>query len=124
MNIYIITQGTYDDYQICAVTLDKEEAEKLKMIFTTDPEEPAQIETWDTRNNCIWLAGLKFFNVKIRRDGTDGQADVYQPSDYHPELLGVRDFGQWVRVGVLAPDEGTAIKMAKIELEKYLAKKE
>lgn len=123
MLIYIITQGAYEDYRICAVTLNKEEAERLKDVFTTDPEDPAQIETWGTQNNCIWLAGLKFFNVRMRRDGTDGQADVYQSSDYHPELLNVRDFGQWVRVGVLAQDEGTAIKTAQIELEKYLAGK-
>lgn len=34
MEIYVITKGTYSDYHICALTLDKEKAECLKKIYS------------------------------------------------------------------------------------------
>jgi len=43
MKVYIITSGEYSDYCIDAVTLDKEEAEKMVNVF---PEE--RIEEYDT----------------------------------------------------------------------------
>lgn len=43
MKVYIITSGEYSDYAIDAVTLNKEEAEKMVNVF---PEE--RIEEYDT----------------------------------------------------------------------------
>ena len=31
MKVYVITCGEYSDYQVCAVTLDKEQAELLQV---------------------------------------------------------------------------------------------
>ena len=43
MKIYVITSGEYSDYKIDAVTLDKEDAERMVNVF---PQE--QIEEYDT----------------------------------------------------------------------------
>ena len=43
MKVYIITSGEYSDYSIDAVTLDKEEAERMVNVF---PQE--SIEEYDT----------------------------------------------------------------------------
>lgn len=34
MKVYVITQGCYSDYHICAVTLDKDKAERLRKMYT------------------------------------------------------------------------------------------
>lgn len=40
---YVITKGTYSDYHICAVTLDKSRAEKLKNCSTkTTRKQPSK----------------------------------------------------------------------------------
>lgn len=34
MKVYVITQGCYSDYHICAVTLDKDKAERLQKLYS------------------------------------------------------------------------------------------
>ena len=43
---YIITRGCYSDYEICAVTLDKDRAERLKQLYSNRIDE-AEIEEWE-----------------------------------------------------------------------------
>lgn len=43
---YIITRGCYSDYEICAVTLDKDRAERLKQLYSNRMDE-AEIEEWE-----------------------------------------------------------------------------
>ena len=40
MKVYIITEGDYSDYHICAVTLEKKQAEQLKKYFASNYSEP------------------------------------------------------------------------------------
>jgi hypothetical protein len=47
MKIYVITQGEYSDYHICAVTDDKERAKKLQLIYS-DSYNAAEIEEYNT----------------------------------------------------------------------------
>lgn len=47
MVIYVITQGSYSDYHICDVTIDKARAEKLQKFYTNSYDE-AVIEEYDT----------------------------------------------------------------------------
>lgn len=49
MKVYVITSGEYSDYGICAVTLDKEQAELLKIRYS-DKYDTAYIEEYDTDN--------------------------------------------------------------------------
>ena len=60
MKVYVITQGCYSDYHICAVTLDKDKAEQLRKMYTakesrygyssSDVAEIEEYETDDTGN--------------------------------------------------------------------------
>lgn len=43
---YIITRGCYSDYEICAVTLNKDRAERLKRLYSNRIDE-AEIEEWE-----------------------------------------------------------------------------
>lgn len=43
---YVITRGCYSDYEICAVTLDKDRAERLKQLYSNRIVE-AEIEEWE-----------------------------------------------------------------------------
>lgn len=52
MKVYVITQGEYSDYSICAVTLDKYQAELLKAKYS-DSWDEACIEVYDTDNYKI-----------------------------------------------------------------------
>lgn len=50
MKVYVITKGEYSSYMICAVTLDEEQAELLKIEYS-DTYDEAYIEEYDT-DNC------------------------------------------------------------------------
>lgn len=52
MKVYVITCGEYSDYQICAVTLDKKQAELLKARYSDESDE-AYIEEYETDNYKI-----------------------------------------------------------------------
>ena len=43
---YVITRGCYSDYEICAVTLNKDRAERLKQLYSNRIDE-AEIEEWE-----------------------------------------------------------------------------
>ncbi len=49
MKIYVITQGEYSDYHICAVTDDPVSAENLRKLYSTHYV-PAEIEEYDTES--------------------------------------------------------------------------
>lgn len=46
MKIYAITKGKYSDYHICALTIDKDKAEKIKRKYS-DMYEDTQIEEFE-----------------------------------------------------------------------------
>lgn len=47
MKVYIITQGEYSDYHICAVAVDRKRAEHLAKLYNSRYNE-TQIEEFDT----------------------------------------------------------------------------
>ncbi len=66
MKIYAITKGEYSDYHICALTVDKDRAKKLKEMFSEggreaniEEYEDGAIETMDLR----WCVDLETFDV-------------------------------------------------------------
>lgn len=57
MIIYVITKGSYSDYHICDVTIDKARAEKLRKFYTDDCD-AAEIEEYDTDQSRVSDAKL------------------------------------------------------------------
>ncbi|MBR5273573.1 MAG: hypothetical protein IKU25_09345, partial [Clostridia bacterium] len=58
MIIYIVTKGEYSDYHIIAATLDKDKAEKIAKMHTsnigTEFEKKAMVEEFDDNiENCL-----------------------------------------------------------------------
>ena len=52
MKVYVITQGSYSAYHICAVTLDRERAEYLRKLHS-DAWGKAKIEEYDTDETTV-----------------------------------------------------------------------
>lgn len=71
MKVYVITQGAYSDYHICAVTDDLERAKKLQLIFS-DSYYEAVIEEYemdDYGDNYVKPYRLSYHVCRIQ-DGT------------------------------------------------------
>lgn len=49
MKVYVITKGSYSDYHICAVAIDKDKAEKLAKLYSEGCD-VADIEEYDTES--------------------------------------------------------------------------
>lgn len=111
MTLYAITKGEYSDYHICALTADKEKAERLKKIFT-DKWDEAEIEEYEDGENG---------EIKImwRYDVGTGNVD---PAEYEGTEMVVEDnYGCVCSVQVYAPDANKACKKAFDMLAKYRA---
>lgn len=48
MKVYIITQGVYSDYHICAVAVDREKAERIAKLYSCGRYDIAEVEEFDT----------------------------------------------------------------------------
>lgn len=87
MKVYIITSGEYSDYCIIAVTLDKDQAERMVNVFPRN-----RIEIYDTddfpkilTNDPIWICE---YDLPIRRnimgdEIIDNESiEIHQEDDY------------------------------------------
>jgi len=132
MTYYVITNGTYSDYSICAVTSDKEKAERLKVLYS-DKYDEAYIEEYEEADDSDFYS---------KKDSTDlifsvekvlgpsklsiencffGREDSYT---YSVELNDVVDYGMYTQVYVSAKNEEEAFKKAADIFAKYEAEKE
>lgn len=73
--VYIITSGKYSDYRICAVTLDKDKAEKLKKMYIAKGYDCVDIEEFeedstgnDFSSKELNTEPIKYYRVQICRD--------------------------------------------------------
>ena len=48
MKVYVITQGCYSDYHICAVAIDRKKAERIAKLYSSGQYSLAEIEEFDT----------------------------------------------------------------------------
>ena len=48
MKVYIITQGEYSDYHICAVAVDRKRAEHIAKLYGSGRNDYTEIEEFDT----------------------------------------------------------------------------
>lgn len=124
--VYVVTKGCYSDYHICAVTLDKEKAERLCKLFDGGGWDEARVEGYDTETHEGLLSGRKPYNVGFRKNG-----DL---SSVNEQKLGIEHFipriGEYpmheecLVVSLYAKNKESAIKIAAEKRAKYLAEKE
>lgn len=128
--VYVITKGDYSDYHICAVTLDREKAERLCKLFVNSCSEP-EIEEWDTERHADLLAGRKPYYVRFYKNGElfSANEDEYCIEHFSPGINENFAFEHGRKVDLLnvnlyAENKEAAIKIAAEKRAKYLAEKE
>lgn len=123
--VYIITKGIYSDYHICAVTLSKARAEKLKKQFSDewfdDDSNNARIEEFvlDEANP------ERMYGVKLSK--SDGQFLSVVLDEYEWHDSGEVDnwsSDECCKVWVKARSEDSAVKAAYDIYAQYKAKRE
>lgn len=120
MKVYVITQGGYPDYHICAVAVDKERAVLLSRYFS-DGDGLAQIEEYDTEaklpNNEVLFRLIPIYKVEIRRDGRCISGiieyhDSAEPYENHFRFGDLSGNGDTFYAFLTANDEAHARKIA------------
>lgn len=121
MKVYVITKGEYSDYMICDVTLDKEQAELLKIDYS-DRWEEAQIEEYDTDRYKIEVSDdyKPVWKVEFCRNEMRGCYAFTGENVKHGTVYNTGLFDT-TYVYVNAKDEEHAKKIAKDIYMKWLA---
>lgn len=121
MKVYVITSGDYSDYHICAVTLDKEKAEKYAEHIDTGYQD-VNVEEYDTDHIDTYMKYGKSFHVEIYMPGF--RIDyVYGNEHERAERIFPHNYTMY-GVDVNAKDKDHAVKVATDRLAKYLAEEE
>lgn len=112
MKIYAITKGTYSDYHICALTINKEKAKRLKELYT-DEWNDVSIEIFedgeDYELNLFWFCD---------ENGRNPQLYEYP----RKEQVAVNRSGKMYGVYLYAKDKEHAEKKAHDMIAEYKAK--
>lgn len=122
MKIYVITKGLYDDYEILAVTTDKDQADKYKEAADDGTDDFRVEEHEDLSQLCGW--GKLPWIVSYDTDVGDYVATISDGScesqkfDIVRMIPGYTDLN--VYVYVLAPDSYAAKCKGKELIEEYL----
>ena len=120
--VYVITKGCYSDYHICAITLDKNNAHKLKRMLD-DTMYEACIEEFivdETKENGR-VYEIMFYEDKTSKvsideyDGWGKVNEIPHIEDWHSDCE--------LKVRLRAKDEQHALKVAQDEYALWKAKK-
>lgn len=117
MKIYVITKGSYSDYHICAVTTDKEKAERL-VLFYTDRWDEAKIEEFEEDeipDDYMPIYFVQYKNGKwcVNKRGIGSPDYEYEHAFFDRDYIrGTYDFNCFY-CDVMADDEEHAIKIAR-----------
>ena len=125
--VYVVTKGCYSDYHICAVTLDKEKAERLRVLFEGNNEwDEARIEEFDTETHEDLLLGRKPYHVSFRKNGDlySANEDTWGIEYFETGIDEFPKLDDCLRVNLYAQSREAAIKIAAEKRAKYLAEKE
>lgn len=119
MTIYLVTDGTYSNYQINGVYSTREKAEAAQRVHNAD-----RIEEWEIdRDFDLVESGLRYWSVRFGGQSADSdyvsgggleRHDVPEIEET-PSHLFVRN--------VLAKDKRSAVKIANEKRAIYLANK-
>lgn len=121
MKVYVITSGEYSSYGICAVTLDKEQAELLKTRYS-DTWNEACIEKYDTDDYKIEVSDdyIPLWNVEFRNGEIVRCYKIFYERISHGTVY-ASEWSREVNVFVKAKDKEYAKKIAKDIYMKWLA---
>lgn len=122
MKVYVITQGCYSDYHICAVTLDEHEAERLLKVYS-ETYDKATVEEYDTDGPeaKMGLDGRVPYHVTFAKKYTSVSMSYEAPEDFKPNVkLG----NHYDEVHLFATDSEAAVKIAAEKRAQALAERE
>lgn len=120
--VYVITKGTYSDYHICAVTLDKDTAVKLAKKYSEESWDEAVIEEHVLED---FTEGERFmYCVSFGDYGMSCNFEEYEHKEYIACYKNKRTGKDRMIVYVKAKDEEHAKKIAQDRRAEYLANKE
>lgn len=123
MKVYVITQGDYSDYHICAVTLDEQEAKRLAKVYS-DTHDPGVVEEYDTDapETKTGLDGRVPYYVWFYKDGRTCVSMSYTaPKNFQPSIELRHDCDC---VALFATDSEAAVKIAAEKRAQARAEKE
>lgn len=143
--VYIITSGEYSDYHICAVTLDRDRAEKLKGLYAaienndyTDIEE-YELDAVDKRftESQLESGAVRYYEIHIdyniskKSTYVDQAFEIYKlkyVGDIANEKIGRNNCSFiggseiWYNVNIYADPMTTKEKAKKIALDRFYKK--
>ena len=115
MKVYVVTQGSYSDYHISGVAIDRETAELIKARCYDDPE----IEEYDT-DDFTPLKDRRPYRVGIPKAGAIS-VKLIETLPGSPGKVFEYKWGHIV--DVYAKDEDHALKIAFDKVAEYKAEK-
>lgn len=116
--VYVVTQGVYSDYHICAVAATEEIAKKLQKIYSGD----ATIEEYDLNDAKDDVR--VFYDVTFTDNKVSAHFDKYGNRESIKFYKGNKWQSDCLIVSVRARDVDHAVKIAQDRRAEYLAKKE
>lgn len=121
--VYVVTKGSYSDYRIVAVSLDKKVAKKIAQAVSGDE---ADVETFDAYEEGMSLAPVTYYCVETDDQGVEERRWQF---DRHPwDTMWVSTITWSMARNVRSrgvSDRGfdEALKAARDSLTQYQAKK-
>lgn len=120
MKVYVITKGSYSDYGICAVTTDRETAEKLQIKYS-DCWDSAGIEEYDTDHYVSGDFDKIYWNVHIY---CNGDSDAYGYISGGTPNIRFGNGGLNCHACVVAKSKEQALKIVYDKRAEYIALQE
>lgn len=119
MKIYVITDGDYSSYHICAVADNKKRAKELQNFFKAD-----NIEIYDTEElSDIFEKGYKEYSCHMYKNG---MIEINEPISNHYLDFHVRRMGsegnKFYTLDVIAKDKEHAQKIFTDKVAEYKAR--
>lgn len=118
MKVYVVTEGEYDDYRICAVTDDLISAERLRKVYSRDWSE-ARIEVYETQ-----LAADEpktYYTVELMPEGTvlSCEKRYFIPNTDTEPSTEFRLGFSYIMFNVITDDEFEAVRTAITRFAEY-----
>lgn len=125
MKVYVITKGSYSDYSIYGVAVNKEMAETLRK-HVSDRYEDANIEEYDTDEYKPLTEGKKPYAVALNENGICRALYevTYDIHDCKGKVRNNKQKGETMyTVYLWATDEEHALKIARDKIAEYKYRK-
>lgn len=124
MKVYVITKGSYSDYGICGVAIDKDKAEILRKFYS-DRYDEAEIEEYDTEEEEIPndLITVYSFSINEKGEVSDKEPLMRSKREWKNQfnLYSVPEYSFYAEV--MAVDRDHALKIALDTRAKMLAER-